>query len=1390
MKTFLLLLATLCTANSFAQWRTCYQGTNVNNRVTGVSFYTPSTGFVSTTDWVGFTTDSGKTVSKKFVTSSNVNFNGYQVNLTFGFTMEGVKAFSSDTLLVYGDYAFEPSILYSVNGGTNWRLVYHTNLRAGAVSLSNSIHDMDFPGNGRTGFAVQNDEIIRSANRGASWQTSIGYTDVGFFRISFANAQRGFIATPDFVWETSNAGGSWGTTANLPTGITAISAPSQNAFFVSINGDTYFSNNAGNSYSKVNTVSGTLNTNDIHFINDSTGFATVQAYAIYQTRNKAKTWELMPGSNAYSYLGYGYDRLFFYNNNLAWACGQNEYLSFTGNGGGISFPKAAFESDISNTCTTGTVLLTNKSHGGYSYRWLRNGTQFSTTYNASYTVTASTDTIALITIKGAYSDTAQQIITASAATGLTITSSPVKDTVCSNGLAYFNVYNSLPDALYQVGRNCCGYGPPVNGNGGTVQVSVSINAYEDSLSTFTVKATRNGSCGLQVAQNIHTIRLLNSFPVVSALPDTVCTQGHFNITVPNSIAGYLYWADTSFPKISGTGGTIQLPTRDSVASYTYHVDFYNIITNYQFGIYVNHAFGCGITLPLTTVNIVGRNTLAAFTANSHEMLTGATLSFTDKSTQANNYRWTFGNSGSALSSNAKEPVGISYGQPGIQLIMQKTTTKEGCVDSAIRHIEVYNSSNVATSLSCTGTSGSPGTDSIRKQNYFVSRALYEDEKGDRIVAGGYTDMRNTNSFYPRGYEGCFAAKYSKSGSLLWYYQSTTGDNYSTYNQNSHIIFEQAVGDRFGNTYLLGHSFNRSYISDSVTTFPVERATGILVKISPLGKIIWLKSLYNKDNTGSNISLDYAGGSLLRGKNDDIYVVTHRYTPSVLYDFMSGNDIVSSYPDDKTGIIIHYDGNGNVLRKKLFPIVYNNLRRYSIYNSDSYDRLPAATWDSTGKLVIYGQLNPAEMPGNSIDGFTIPFYTTDIKSALLYVDTNTLKVVNVKPLYNPATAGNVGINPDSYAVDAAGNYYAGYTGFIPFPSSNVAYRVDTTKSKSYILAYNANGSFRWKKQLEGLQPLALLAYANDIKVYGTNYINYGFTNGNMVLDANAAPTAHDVKKLTIVTDSADYNGQGRVGLGSLDNVVASLSTTDGNMLNMISLGTNKEEETGTMRRGYGDQFWATGTVRLSIRGVNITDTASTLMTYKLPVTNNCNLLPIVLAFFKATCTSDAVTCNWQTLSELNANKFLVQKSNDSRTWETIASLPAKGNSVTKQDYRWTDQNAKGGSFYYRLVEVDKDGYTKYSPIVNAGCMAASPFALQIYPNPSRYLVKARITSALVTEGMYRIYNTAGQLLLTKKLSLQQGINIEEIDLAKLPAGIYRFVVEIRGADDLSQKIIKQ
>lgn len=135
----------LCSISS-AQMRQVFLDQNqADNQIFKLSFYSPSQGFVAFRDWVGYTADSGRTFTKKYITSGNVNYNGNNVNLTFGFAINGVKAFNQNILLVYGNYGNVPAILYSTNGGNSYVLVFHSIYNDLNIADNSGITDMVFP---------------------------------------------------------------------------------------------------------------------------------------------------------------------------------------------------------------------------------------------------------------------------------------------------------------------------------------------------------------------------------------------------------------------------------------------------------------------------------------------------------------------------------------------------------------------------------------------------------------------------------------------------------------------------------------------------------------------------------------------------------------------------------------------------------------------------------------------------------------------------------------------------------------------------------------------------------------------------------------------------------------------------------------------------------------------------------------------------------------------------------------------------------------------------------------------------------------------------------------------------------------------------------------------
>lgn len=111
-----------------------------------------------------------------------------------------------------------------------------------------------------------------------------------------------------------------------------------------------------------------------------------------------------------------------------------------------------------------------------------------------------------------------------------------------------------------------------------------------------------------------------------------------------------------------------------------------------------------------------------------------------------------------------------------------------------------------------------------------------------------------------------------------------------------------------------------------------------------------------------------------------------------------------------------------------------------------------------------------------------------------------------------------------------------------------------------------------------------------------------------------------------------------------------------------------------------------------------------------------LLPIELLNFNAYCADNSVIVDWSTISELNNDKFIVEKSSDLITIEEIGEVNGAGNSYGMLKYSLKDDRVMNGIFYYRLKQVDFDGTVKYFPWQAVECHANHEQAL-VFPNPS-------------------------------------------------------------------------
>ena len=111
------------------------------------------------------------------------------------------------------------------------------------------------------------------------------------------------------------------------------------------------------------------------------------------------------------------------------------------------------------------------------------------------------------------------------------------------------------------------------------------------------------------------------------------------------------------------------------------------------------------------------------------------------------------------------------------------------------------------------------------------------------------------------------------------------------------------------------------------------------------------------------------------------------------------------------------------------------------------------------------------------------------------------------------------------------------------------------------------------------------------------------------------------------------------------------------------------------------------------------------------------LPVTLSSFKGKLTPDGVALNWTTSSEINNDRFEIERSTTGKNFERIGEVKGNGNSSTTKTYSFVDPNPGLGTNYYRLRQVDFDGKSEYSKIVHVkNGNKAELMQVSLLPNP--------------------------------------------------------------------------
>ncbi|PQA56959.1 T9SS type A sorting domain-containing protein [Siphonobacter curvatus] len=175
------------------------------------------------------------------------------------------------------------------------------------------------------------------------------------------------------------------------------------------------------------------------------------------------------------------------------------------------------------------------------------------------------------------------------------------------------------------------------------------------------------------------------------------------------------------------------------------------------------------------------------------------------------------------------------------------------------------------------------------------------------------------------------------------------------------------------------------------------------------------------------------------------------------------------------------------------------------------------------------------------------------------------------------------------------------------------------------------------------------------------------------------------------------------------------------------------------------------------------------------------LPVSLARFEVSKEGNAALLTWLTAQEKNTKSFEVEHSLDGRSWRTIGSVAAKGNSTAEQRYSFLDTDPANGINYYRLRMVDFDGYTELTRSQSIAFELAAQAS--VYPNPVADVLTLHVKDQTKLQGVQVLSSMGTTVYRTSSPGSQ-------LSMQGLSKGLYVVRLQFVNGTVETFKVIKQ
>ncbi len=424
--------------------------------------------------------------------------------------------------------------------------------------------------------------------------------------------------------------------------------------------------------------------------------------------------------------------------------------------------------------------------------------------------------------------------------------------------------------------------------------------------------------------------------------------------------------------------------------------------------------------------------------------------------------------------------------------------------------------------------------------------------------------------------------------------------------------------------------------------------------------------------------------------------------------------------------------------------------------------------SFSSLASYGFISAGDMPsGDGIPSSVAGLYVYKTNSADVVTLSKSVK-----------DNGNLGLHNGKILSSASNKLTLETTASIVNTPTNAGGETNMGHENSYVigpLGYNSASTSPIIFPIgstEKYGPIALTP-KGATQTYTCDYTSTGY--GNYAIDGTDTPPLDHVSKVewwNVSSTETGANDDAKVKLYWRAHSKVSPTNTDWSNLRVAHFdGTDWNTEGTVATTIHPTPTTAWGWVQSDNYVPNFSPITIGTITANNP-------LPVELTSFTGQCTDGEVLLKWTTASEFNSKEFLLQRSENGKTYSTIATLPSAGFSNMPKYYSFTDINAKG-SDYYRLVEIAVDGKETIHPFIYVTCEATNH--IQVYYSTPK--IWSDVTATHDKQLVFNIFEVSGKLLHTEIKNISKGYNHFELNNKEhLAKGVY--VIQVIDSGSLS------